>query len=54
MGIASALALFISKKPESPWEVVDSRHVEPVPVFDEDDGACYIYAMHGILDATRL
>jgi hypothetical protein len=39
MGIASALALFVSKKPESPWEVVDSRHVEPVAVFDEDDGA---------------
>ena len=55
MGIASALALFVSKKPESPWEVVDSRHVEPVPVFDEDDGTSYIcYAWYSRCDSSLM
>jgi hypothetical protein len=39
MGLAGVLAVFVVKKHEKPWEVVDSKAVEPVPLFDEDDGA---------------
>ena len=39
MGIAGVLSVFVEKKKEKPWEVVDSKSVEPVPLFDEDDGA---------------
>ncbi len=42
MGLASVLSIFVVKRHEKPWEVVDSKTVEPVPLFDEDDGA---YAM---------
>ncbi len=40
MGLAGVLSVFVEKKKEKPWEVVDSKAVEPVPLFDEDDGAC--------------
>ena len=39
MGLAGVLSVFVEKKKEKPWEVVDSKAVEPVPLFDEDDGA---------------
>jgi hypothetical protein len=42
MGLAGVLSIFVVKRHEKPWEVVDSKTVEPVPLFDEDDGA---YAM---------
>lgn len=38
MGLARALSAFVKKRHESPWEVVDSRHVDPVLVWDDDDG----------------
>lgn len=37
MGFASMLSVFVSKKHEKPWEVVDSKAVEPVPLYDEED-----------------
>jgi len=40
MGFASVLSVFVSKTHEKPWEVVDSKAVEPVPLFDEEDGTC--------------
>jgi hypothetical protein len=41
MGLASVLSVFVSKKHEKPWEVVDSKAVEPVPLYDEEDtGTC--------------
>ena len=40
MGLASVLSTFVVKRHEKPWEVVDSKAVEPVALFDEDDGAC--------------
>jgi hypothetical protein len=40
MGIASMLSVFVSKKHEKPWEVVDSKAVEPVPLYEEEDGTC--------------
>ena len=39
MGLAGVLSVFVEKRKEKPWEVVDSKSVEPVPLFDEDDGA---------------
>lgn len=42
MGLAGVLSVFVVKKHDKPWEVVDSKTVEPVPLFDEDDGACVI------------
>lgn len=42
MGLACVLSVFVEKKKEKPWEVVDSKSVEPVPIFDEDDGACIL------------
>ena len=38
MGLASVLSVFVSKKHEKPWEVVDSKAVEPVPLYDEEEG----------------
>ena len=29
----------MKKRAENPWEVVDSKDVEPVPVWDDDDGS---------------
>ncbi|KAI0271526.1 hypothetical protein BC834DRAFT_966991 [Gloeopeniophorella convolvens] len=43
MGLAGVLSVFVSKKHEKPWEVVDSKAVEPVPLFDEDDDLDIIY-----------
>ncbi len=40
MGLAGVLSVFVSKKQEKPWEVVDSKAVEPVPLYEEEDGAC--------------
>lgn len=41
MGLAGVLSVFVSKRHEKPWEVVDSKAVEPVPLYDEEDaGAC--------------
>ena len=40
MGFASVLSVFVSKKHEKPWEVVDSKAVEPVPLYEEEDGTC--------------
>ncbi|KAN0121572.1 hypothetical protein V8E52_003468 [Russula decolorans] len=37
MGLASVLSVFVSKKHEKPWEVVDSKAVEPVALFDEEE-----------------
>jgi hypothetical protein len=42
MGLAGVLSVFVVKRHEKPWEVVDSKSVEPVPLFDEEDGACAI------------
>jgi hypothetical protein len=42
MGLAGVLSAFVVKKHEKPWEVVDSKAVEPVALFDEEDGACAI------------
>ena len=39
MGLAGVLSVFVVKKHEKPWEVVDSKAVEPVTLFDEEDGA---------------
>lgn len=39
MGLAEVLSVFVSKKQDKPWEVVDSKAVEPVPLFEDDDGA---------------
>ena len=38
MGLAGVLSVFVVKRHEKPWEVVDSKAVEPVALFDEDDG----------------
>ena len=38
MGLVRALSAFVKKRTENPWEVVDSKDVEPVPVWDDDDG----------------
>jgi hypothetical protein len=45
MGLAGMLSVFVSKRQEKPWEVVDSKAVEPVSLFDEDDseGACDLF-----------
>jgi len=43
MGLAGVLSVFVVKKHEKPWEVVDSKTVEPVPLFDEDDDIDIIY-----------
>lgn len=40
MGFASMLSVFVSKKHEKPWEVVDSKAVEPVPLYEEEEGTC--------------
>lgn len=40
MGLASMLSVFVSKKHEKPWEVVDSKAVEPVPLYDDEEGEC--------------
>ena len=49
MGLAGVLSVFVEKKKEKPWEVVDSKAVEPVPLFDEDDGACALpYSKEGL------
>lgn len=42
MGLARALSAFVKKRSESPWEVVDSKDVEPVPVWDDEDGALVV------------
>lgn len=39
MGLAGVLSVFVVKRHEKPWEVVDSKTVEPVALFDEEDGA---------------
>jgi hypothetical protein len=39
MGLAEVLSVFVSKKQDKPWEVVDSKAVEPVNLFEDDDGA---------------
>ncbi|KAI0296596.1 hypothetical protein BC826DRAFT_1091011 [Russula brevipes] len=43
MGLAGVLSVFVVKRHEKPWEVVDSKSVEPVPLFDEDDDIDIIY-----------
>jgi len=43
MGLAGVLSIFVVKRHEKPWEVVDSKTVEPVPLFDEDDDIDIIY-----------
>jgi len=43
MGLASVLSIFVVKRHEKPWEVVDSKTVEPVTLFDEDDDIDIIY-----------
>jgi len=43
MGLASVLSVFVVKRHEKPWEVVDSKSVEPVPLFDEEDDIDIIY-----------
>ena len=40
MGLASVLSVFVSKKHEKPWEVVDSKAVEPVVLYDDEEGMC--------------
>ena len=44
MGLASVLSVFVSKKHEKPWEVVDSKAVEPVALYDEEEGMCNFVA----------
>jgi hypothetical protein len=48
MGLASVLSVFVSKKHEKPWEVVDSKAVEPVALFDEEEGMCD-FVLNGLL-----
>jgi len=43
MGLAGVLSVFVVKRHEKPWEVVDSKSVEPVPLFDEEDDIDIIY-----------
>ncbi|KAH9982244.1 hypothetical protein BGW80DRAFT_1433680 [Lactifluus volemus] len=43
MGLAGVLSVFVVKKQEKPWEVVDSKAVEPVALFDEEDDLDIIY-----------
>jgi len=43
MGLAEVLSVFVSKKHHKPWEVVDSKAVEPVPLFEDDDDIDIIY-----------
>jgi hypothetical protein len=54
MGLAGMLSVFVSKKHEKPWEVVDSKAVEPVPLYDEEDtGACLRrYVLSGLASFT--
>ncbi|TFY72639.1 hypothetical protein EVG20_g373 [Dentipellis fragilis] len=39
MHIVNAISLFVSRKHERPWEVVDSKNVEPVSISSHEDGA---------------
>jgi len=43
MGLAGVLSVFVQKKHEKPWEVVDSKAVEPVCLFDDDEDIDIIY-----------
>ncbi|KAI0048435.1 hypothetical protein FA95DRAFT_1558094 [Auriscalpium vulgare] len=43
MGIANALILFVFRKHENPWEVVDNKAVDPVPLWDDDDDLDILY-----------
>jgi hypothetical protein len=47
MGLAGVLSVFVVKRHEKPWEVVDSKTVEPVALFDEEDGAFRYNLGHG-------
>ena len=38
MTFANALYHFVFKRQDAPWEVVDSKAVEPVTLWDDDDG----------------
>ena len=44
MGLASSFAAFVTRRQESPWEVVDSKSVEPVSIWDDEEGECSVYA----------
>jgi hypothetical protein len=47
MGLAGMLSVFVSKKHEKPWEVVDSKAVEPVPLYDEEDTGALLPSVLG-------
>ena len=49
MGLAGVLSVFVSKRHEKPWEVVDSKAVEPVPLYDEEDGTLLRSVLGGAL-----
>ncbi|THH16769.1 hypothetical protein EW146_g3931 [Bondarzewia mesenterica] len=47
MGLASAItSLLARKRHESPWEVVDMRSVQPVPVWEDEDGQSLSLVFH--------
>jgi hypothetical protein len=54
MGLAGVLSVFVVKKHEKPWEVVDSKTVEPVPLYDEEDGAYAILLRRAASYSTNL
>lgn len=43
MGLASSFAAFVTRRQESPWEVVDSKSVEPVSIWDDEEDLEIIY-----------
>jgi len=46
MGLAGVLSVFVSKRQEKPWEVVDNKAVEPVPLYEEEDDDIDIIYVH--------
>ncbi|TFY76306.1 hypothetical protein EWM64_g7704 [Hericium alpestre] len=43
MRLADAISVFVPRKHECAWEVVDSKNVDPVAVCDQDDDLDVIY-----------
>ncbi|KAA1468595.1 hypothetical protein DENSPDRAFT_833956 [Dentipellis sp. KUC8613] len=43
MHIVNAISLFVSRRHERPWEVVDSKNVEPVSICSHEDDLDIVY-----------
>ncbi|EIM92752.1 uncharacterized protein STEHIDRAFT_152064 [Stereum hirsutum FP-91666 SS1] len=54
MGLARALSAFVKKRSESPWEVVDSKDVEPVPVWDDEDDLDIVFIHETAISRTYI